>query len=355
MAAVSVTSRAWDGGDWRWLACCMLVNATLASATPSFTSASEMAAEINPRCGRLRLHEYVYLYRNTKLNKNIVVGFVDNLSRLRKNISSWWKTRSRPGATPAHPMRELYAAYAMLSFFTINTQQFKLAYNNGVLGLDIDGRTSLKYAGNLYVMNRLVVGRKDRCLNSCRSTVQALAPEQRPCAGILTIGRSCMDNAEHFNQVHEMSERKWFIFRNFYTGIAHLLFPDKVFEPALKFLEEAELKAKGEPDAAQRVAFIRQGYEHARLCAQSSAIFANQNNDNLVRQRVLQVVKDFREQIPALAADLKRFTRGGVLEAHAWKLLDMSLENSTALPETWKLKIAGSTEGRELRLFSGRL
>ncbi|MDD3694512.1 MAG: DUF4838 domain-containing protein [Lentisphaeria bacterium] len=356
--------KAWDGGDWRWPSMLYASQRNVGERYAKFYKRLwEMAAEINPevQVGAYAYMNYVYAPRNTKLNKNIVVGFVDDLpfprtEKYQQLVEDEIKAWGDSGASLYMRPNFMLSSYAMPElFYHQYAQQFKLAYNNGMLGLDIDG-PNLSWATlgpNLYVMNRLVVDPQrpvSELLQEYCSGFGAGAEAMRRYFDYWE--KYCMDNAEHFNQVHETkSERKWFIFGNFYTGIAHLLFPDKVFEPALKFLEEAELKAKGEPDAAQRVAFIRQGYEHARLCAQSSAIFANQNNDNLVRQRTLQVVKDFREQIPALAADLKRFTRGGVLEAHAWKLLDMSLENSTALPETWKLKIAGSTEGRELGYF----
>ncbi len=352
--------KAWDGEDQRWPTVYYSSHRNVGERYAKFYKAIwEKAAQINPdvRVGGYAYMNYVYAPRHTKLNKNIIVGFVDDLPfprtpEYQKLVDDEIKAWGESGASMYLRPNYYLSSYAMPElYFNQYAHEFKLAYRNGMLGLDIDGpNNSWGTIGfNLYVMGRLVVQPEKpvyELLDEYCAAFGKAAPAVRQY--ISYWEKYTMDHAVEFNRIHEEeSERKWFIYGSFYTAVSHLLFPEKVFAPAAPFLNEAEKLAKGDPIAEKRVQFLRQGYEHAKLCSRTSAIFADSKNDNVARQKALAEVNSFRKNLSPLVADVEFFSsRKTRLEGSAWKLIDVDLSSAIALPENWQVKMDSAENGR---------
>lgn len=357
--------KAWDGEDRRWPTVYYSSHRNVGERYAKFYKAIwEKASKINPdvRVGGYAYMNYVYAPRKTKLNKNIVIGFVDDLPfpRTKKyqqlvddEIEAWGKSGASIYLRPNYYL----SSYAMPElYYNQYAHEFKLACRNGMIGLDVDGpNNSWATIGlNLYVMSRLVVQPEkpvDELVGEYCAAFGKAAPAVR--RYLEYWQKYTMDHADEFNRIHEEeSERKWFIYGSYYTAVSHLLFPEKVFVPAAPFLDEAETLAKGDPIAEKRVQFLRQGYEHAKLCSRTSALFADPKNDNAVRQKAFAEVKQFRKSLLPNVADVEFFSsRKNRLEGNAWKLIDVDLSNAIALPEKWRVKADSAEGGRKLGYF----
>lgn len=358
--------KAWDGEDRRWPTVYYSSHRNVGERYAKFYKAIwEKASKINPdvRVGGYAYMNYVYAPRQTKLNKNIVIGFVDDLPfpRTKKyqqmvddEIEAWGKSGASIYLRPNY----FLSSYSMPElYYNQYAHEFKLAYRENMIGLDVDGpNNSWATVGlNLYVMGRLAV-RPEK-------TVAELVDEYCMAFGKAAPAvrryfdyweKYTMSHADEFNRIHEEeSERKWFIYGSYYTAVSHLLFPEKVFTPAASFLDEAEKLAKGDPIAEKRVLFLRQGYEHAKLCSHTSAIFADSKSDNGIRQKAMEEIRKFRKELLPNVADVEFFSsRKNRLEGSAWKLIDVDLNNAIALPEKWRVKLDSAGNGRKEGYFS---
>lgn len=351
--------QAWDGEDLRWPTVYYSSYRNVGERYAKFYQAVwEKAAQINPqvKVGGYAYMNYVYAPRHTKLNKNILVGFVDDLPFPRTKayqdlVDAEIKAWGESGASLYLRPNYYLSSYAMPElFYNQYAHEFKLAYQNGMLGLDIDGpNNSWGTIGlNLYVMGRLVVDPERPVAELVEEYCAAFGTAASTMQQYFSYWEKyAMDNAEQFNHIHETkSERKWFIYGFNYTAVSHLLFPENAFAPALAILDEAASLAQDDPMAAERIRFIRQGCEHAQLCSKTSAIFADPDNDNIVRQKAIEQVKAYRKNLLPQVADVEFFTGKGRLESHAWKLIDVDLTQAIALPEFWQVRAETAEAGR---------
>ena len=159
------------------------------------------------------------------------------------------------------------------------------------------------------------------------------------------------DNADLFCRVprekdpisHEM------IFGWHFAYYAHILYPPEVFAAAEHFLAEAREAAKDSPDDLRRVAFVAVGFEHAKLCAATCAVFADKEATADEKIAAYEKVRKFREAgMPQWAVDLKNCEGNQRNESLAWTLPQMDPKRSVALPIDWKFHLDTPDEGEGL-------
>lgn len=81
-----------------------------------------------------------------------------------------------------------------------------------------------------------------------------------------------------------------------YPKDAYRRFPIESFAPADELLADAERAAASDPDAAAKVAFLRTGLDHARLCIETSIAIA-EASDEPARRAALAKLRDFRKTL----------------------------------------------------------
>jgi hypothetical protein len=356
--------KAWDGEDYRWPSVLYSNYRNVGERYARFYKAVwELASKINPdaKVGCYAYMNYVYAPRQTKLNKNIVVGFVDDLpfprtpeyqQKVNTEIENWAKSGVSFFLRPNY----FLSSYAMPEiYYRQYAEEFKLAYRNGMTGLDVDGPNNswATIGPNLYVMARLAINPEqpvDQIMDEYYQVFGKAAPAIKKYFDYWQD--YTISHAAEFNRLHEVeSERKWFFYGYHYPTLAHKFFPEKVFTPAELMLEEAKKLAAGDAITEQRVKFLRQGLEHARLCSQTSALFANPKSDNQQRQKAIENVNAFRKNLMPAVADTKYFQNKVNLEGAAWKLRDIDLSNAIPLPEKWFASADPKMNGRDAGYF----
>jgi hypothetical protein len=139
------------------------------------------------------------------------------------------------------------------------------------------------------------------------------------------------------------------IFGWHFAYYAHILYPPESFAAAEKFLERARAAAKDSPDDLKRVEFIAAGFEHAKLCAATCAVFADKQAPLEEKIAAYDKVRAFREnRLPKWAVNLKNCTGNQRNESLAWTLPQMDPKRSVALPIDWKFSLDTPDRGEEL-------
>ncbi len=355
---------AWDGEDVRWPTVYYDAYRNVGERYARYYKAVwELASKINPdvQVGGYAYMNYVYAPRQTKLNKNIVVGFVDDLPfprtpEYQKLVNTEIELWGKSGASLYLRPNYLLSSYAMPEiFYHQYADEFKLAYRNGMLGLDVDGPNGswATVGPNLYVMSRLVIDPEqsvDQLMDQYYSGFGQAAPAVKKYFEYWE--NYTMSHAAEFNRIHETeSLRKWFLYGFHYATLAHRFFPEKVYEPAKPLLDEAAKLAAGDPLAEKRVAFLKQGFEHSILCSRTSAVFADPESTNLQCQQAVAQVKEYRKGLMPCVANVKYFEGKRKLEDVAWVLKDESLRGAIALPEKWQVQTDPGMKGREAEYF----
>lgn len=358
------TCRSWDGEDQRWPTVYYSGYRNVGERYARFYKAVwELASKINPdvQVGGYAYMNYVYAPRHTRLNKNIIIGFVDDLPfprtaeyqrKVNEEIENWGKS----GASLYLRPNFFLSSYAMPElYYHQYAEQFKLAWSNGMLGLDVDGPNNswATIGPNLYVMSRLAVDPEqvvDHLMAEYCEAFGKAAPLVKQYFDYWE--KYTMDNAAAFNRIHETeSVRKWFLYGFHYATLAHRFFPVGVFAPAEKLLNEAARLCAGDTKAEQRVRFLLQGLKHARLCSETSALFADPASSNQERQKALIRVKAYRKTLMPAVADIPYFESPRRLEGVAWTLRDIDLSNAVSLPEKWQSISDPDMKGRESGYF----
>lgn len=82
-----------------------------------------------------------------------------------------------------------------------------------------------------------------------------------------------------------------------YPKDAYKRFPPECFTPADKLLVQAERAALGDADSAAKVAFLRCGLDHARLCVETSIAMTKVGSDEAKRKALIDNLTWFRQTL----------------------------------------------------------
>lgn len=204
----------------------------------------------------------------------------------------------------------------------------------------------------LYMLSRLAVNPRQPLEEIRAEYFDGFGPAADAIRGYFDYWRQyILDNADRFCSVprekdpisHDM------IFGWHFAYYAHILYPPESFAKAEKFLERARAAAKNSPDDLKRVEFIAAGFEHAKLCAATCAVFADKEAPLEAKIAAYDKVRSFREtSLPKWAVNLKTCTGNQRNESLAWTLPQMDPKRSVALPIDWKFSLDTADKGEEL-------
>lgn len=222
--------------------------------------------------------------REVRLNANVIIGYVPGIrfpasAEERQSRRDEWQGWSEAGARLL--LRPNYFLYGYCMPYVFAEQfgrEFGFCARNGMIGTDFDSLTGMwaTQGPNLYVLGRMHA--------TPLADPQAVLAEYY--AG---FGPAAEEVRAYFAHWEARSEELaagmgggW----HGYVARLHEIWTDEMFAQARPLLDAAKAAAAGEPEFAARVAFLEQGFEHARLTAEVARVFA-ETDDLAARLEVL--------------------------------------------------------------------
>ena len=244
-------------------------------------SLQEQAARIDPEANVIGYVYFNYFQApvtGIKLNPHILLGYCpsggffprsdEEHEWMKRQWDGWADTGARLFMRTNHLLDGYCMPYIFVHQFA---DEFHHAVGHGMVATDYDSLTGhwATQGPNLYVAARLHTrpeASADELLNEYYAAFGKAAPLVKECFGYwetYTTGQR-----EHLARV--MEEAKASRWRSWAT-VAHLVYPDECFAPAEALLDRAAQAVADDSGSAARVTFLRQGLDHAKLCAHVSS------------------------------------------------------------------------------------
>ncbi|MCC6488984.1 MAG: DUF4838 domain-containing protein [Candidatus Hydrogenedentes bacterium] len=305
-----------------------------------------LAAETDPG---VKVHFYAfenYFWapsQDITLNKNIVIGFVPwfrwagwfpRTNEEHEWIKQQWLGWQRSGASVYYRPNWFLDGWSMPHIYPHQfADAFQFYAKNGMIGTDFDSLMGQWAAQgpNLYLLARIHV-RPDAPVDALLDEFySAFGPAEDTVREYFQYWEdySIKNREKAADSIKTRREGK---FRRYamYALVAEELYPQEVFEPAREILDRAAAAAGTSPDSeyAQRVAFLREGLNHARLCVETAKAMNDPRADAAARSAVLHRLIDYRRNVGAQGiANLDRLS---VIELESWKDVPGFAESATA-------------------------
>ncbi len=217
--------------------------------------------------------------REVRLNADVIIGYVPGIrfpasAEERQSRRDEWQGWADAGASLL--LRPNYFLYGYCMPYVFAEQfgrEFGFCARNGMIGTDFDSLTGMwaTQGPNLYMLGRMHA--------TPLADPQAVLAEYY--AG---FGPAAEEVRAYFDYWEARSEELiagmsggW----HEYVARLHEIWTEEMFAQARPLLDAARSAADG-PEFAARVAFLEQGFEHARLTAEVSRVFAT--TDDLARR-----------------------------------------------------------------------
>jgi len=232
--------------------------------------------------------------REVRLNANVIIGYVPGIrfpasAEDRRSRRDEWQGWSDAGARLL--LRPNYFLYGYCMPYVFAEQfgrEFGFCARNGMIGTDFDSLTGMwaTQGPNLYVLGRMHA--------TPLADPQAVLAEYYagfgPAAEEVRAYFDCWA-ARSEDLAAGMSDG-W----HGYVARLHEIWTDEMFAQARPLLDAATVAAGGDRESAARVAFLEQGFEHARLTAEVARVFA-ETDDLAARLEVLGRLDRMRAQM----------------------------------------------------------
>lgn len=243
----------------------------------------------------------------TKLNKNIIVWIVPNYrfpltpqdkEHFKKIWDGWNKTGARLVLRPNYFWEGACVPYIFAHQFG---DEFKYAYDNGLVGTDFDSLTSMwgTQGTNLYMLARIhdkpEIG-VSKILDEYYSGFGAAAPQVKKYFDLLENVTSEKATPDFYKK---HTTGSW---ASFLIAADKIYTPD-VIEKARQILTQAASAVKGDSDAEKKVEFLKKGLLHTELELKTITAFnkykAGSGNVNLENDYIksLRELDKYRKSI----------------------------------------------------------
>lgn len=240
-------------------------------------------------------------------------------------VKEQWLGWLRTGASMVLRPNFLYDGYALPHLYTRQfAEEFRFYAKHGMKGTDFDSLTGqwAVHGPTLYLLHRLHVRPQSTvdellaeyygAFGAAAATVKAYFDyweqyaqknldsrrvdeviARRPFKGFPEMPQT---TAAHEAQEARFNRPEVNRYRQ-YPLVAHELFPLDAFDPAGRLLDEAAQVAAGDEEAAARVAFLRKGFDHARLCVEVARLFGDPGASPAERTQAVRNLIAFRRSI----------------------------------------------------------
>ena len=230
------------------------------------------------------------------MDKHVIMGFVPDVffprtPEMHEWVHRQWLGWANAGASLFMRPNYLLHGYCMPVNWTRQlAEDFQFFESHGMIGTDFDSLTGMWSTMGLplYVLGRLHVNPKlpvDQALNEYYS---AFGPAAKPV-------KAYWEYWERYSQDHidVLKDGLWHYVR--YPEQVAKRFPVESFVPAEKLMAEAERAVSKDRDAAVKVAFLKTGLQHAKLCVEASIAFAQAGPDEVKRKAAVAKLLAFRK------------------------------------------------------------
>lgn len=242
----------------------------------------QLAAQDNPQATVITYVYFNYFQAPTsevQLNSNIWLGFCPSAGWYPRmdDEHDWykqqWKGWKETGASLFSRTNYFLDGYTMPVLFAHQfADDFQHAFRQGMVATDFDSLTGQwsTQGPNLYLLLRL----HNRPSANPDELLAEYYSAFGPAAGAVKDyfdywERYTLENrpliAKTFEDRVAVRWRTW-------AKVTHRVYPRECFMPADAILAKAAAAAKGDPDATARVEFLKQGLQHAKLCARVSEL-----------------------------------------------------------------------------------
>lgn len=236
--------------------------------------------------------------QGVKLDKSVVIGFVPDVFFPRTAEAHEWVRRQWAGwegAGASMFMRPNYLldGYCMpVNFARQFADEFQFCESHGMIGTDFDSLTGMwsTTGPTLYAVGRLHVKPK--------ASVDEILGEYYSCFGAAAGPvKAYWEYWERHGLEHIdiFKDGLWRYVR--YPEHLEKRFPIESFAPAEKLMGEAEAAVSKDADAAAKVAFLKMGLLHAKLCVEASMAFERAGDDQSRRKAAVAKLLAFRKTI----------------------------------------------------------
>ncbi len=242
----------------------------------------QLAAKENPNATVIGYVYFNYFQAPTsdvKLNPNVLLGFCPSAGWYPRGDDEhqWYKDQwdgwIKTGARLFVRHNYFLDGYSMPYIFARQfADDFQYQAKNGMFGTDFDSLTGqwATQGTTLYLLMRLHTHPEasvDELLAEYYSGFGPAADQVK--AYFDHWEKYTMENRKHINDVfYDRIAIRW----RTWAKAAHRVFPEECFAAGEALLAKAELAAKADPESAARVAFLRTGLTHAKLCSKVAAL-----------------------------------------------------------------------------------
>lgn len=260
-----------------------------------------------------------------RLNDHVLVGVVPDLffprsAQDQEWIKQQWAGWAGTGARLFLRPNYFLDGYCMPHIFVHQfADEFQFEAKHGMAGTDYDSLTGqwATQGPNLYLLVRLHT-RPERPADDLLSEYyEAFGPAAKLVKAYFDYWEKYVtDRREQFEQIAKERRAGW----SSYAKMADALFPPDSFQPAEEILKNASQAVEDNAECAQRVDFLKKGLQHARLCAQLSALLYEKGEDlsPVAWARARNELLAFRRSIEGDCVANMSFL--AAVEARSWKI-----------------------------------
>lgn len=294
-----------------------------------------LAAETDPE---VKVHFYAfenYFWApspDITLNKNVVIGFVPwfrwagwfpRTNEEHEWIKQQWLGWQRSGASVYYRPNWFLDGWSMPHIYPHQfADAFQFYAKNGMIGTDFDSLMGQWAAQgpNLYLLARIHV-RPDAPVDTLLDEFySAFGPAKDAVHEYFQYWEdySTKNRERAADSIKTRREGK---FRRYamYALVADELYPPEVFEPAQAILDRASttVRVNTGSEYAQRVAFLQEGLNHARICIETAKMMNNPHAGAAQRSAALNSLISYRRNVAAQG--IANMDRLSVIELESWK------------------------------------
>jgi len=241
---------------------------------------------------------YVFDPVGVKLDPHILAGFVADVFYPRTTedhlwVLKQWQGWAKSGASLFLRPNYLLNGYCMPENWARQfADEFQFCDRRGMMGSDFDslnGQWStmgpvLYVAGRLHAKPRMPVD------DILREYYSGFGPAA-------TQIKAYWEYWERYTRQHTDVLQDGTAHWTTYPKDVYKRFPLESFDPADKLLYEAERASANNPVAMQKVAFLRSGFDHARLCVETSIALSQTGADETKRKAAIAKLQAFRKTL----------------------------------------------------------
>ncbi|MHB1461629.1 MAG: DUF4838 domain-containing protein [Armatimonadota bacterium] len=240
----------------------------------------------------------VFAPSGVKMDKDVLIGYCCDVFMPRKAKDHAWVLQqymgwANAGASVFLRPNYLLNGYCMPCNWSRQfSDEFQFFVRHGLMGTDFDSLTGMwsTMGLTLYVLGRLHVDPRKPLYEICREYYSAFGPAA-------TQVKAYLEYWESYNQSHLGALADGIFHYYWYPEKVFDRYPPECFRPAEKLIAEAERAASSDTDAAAKVAFLKAGMVHAKLCVEASLAMSKAGDDESKKRAAVERLVAYRKTI----------------------------------------------------------